>query len=123
MIRVKFKKRQPLKNRKRLRNKARIRKKIFGTAKIPRLNVFKSGKHIYAQIIDDMKELTVHSYSSLNLKVKGKPVDIARQVGQELAKQTLNKKIQKVVFDRNGFIYHGRIKALADGARESGLKF
>ena len=124
MIRVKFKKQQPLKQRKRLRNKARIRKKIFGTAERPRLNVFKSGKHIYAQMIDDSKETTVYSCSSLKMRgAKGQPVDRARQVGQELAKKALDKKIKSVVFDRGGFIYHGRVKALAEGAREAGLKF
>ena len=125
MIRVQFKKNQPLKLRKRLRNKARIRKKIFGTSEIPRLNVFKSGKHIYAQIIDDITGVTLYSHSSLNDKksIKGAPVEKAKQVGQLLAKKALDKKISKVVFDRGGFIYHGRVKALAEGAREAGLKF
>ena len=124
MIRVQFKKNQPLKRRKRLRNKARIRKRIFGTSEVPRLNVFKSGKHVYAQIIDDTKENTLYSFSSLKIKkASGKPVDIARQVGEELAKKTLEKKIKSVIFDRGGFIYHGRVKALAEGARKAGLKF
>lgn len=124
MIRVRFKKNQLPKLRKRLRNKARIRKRIFGTKEIPRLNVFKSGKHIYAQIINDSSEKTLYSYSSLALKAeKSTPKDKAKMVGQKLAKQVLNKKIKKVVFDRGGFIYHGRIKALAEGAREAGLKF
>lgn len=124
MIRVKFKKRQPLKQQKRLRNRARIRKKVSGTTETPRLSVFKSGRHIYAQVIDDTKEQTLYACSSLQLKkTGGKPVDIARQVGQVLAKEALNKKIKSVVFDRGGFIYHGRVKALAEGARSAGLKF
>ena len=124
MIRVRFKKNQPLKIRKRLRNKARIRKKIFGTSEIPRLSVFKSGKHIYAQIIDDHRQVTLYSCSSLNIKEgKNISIDKAKQVGYLLAEKALNKKIDKVIFDRGGFIYHGRVKALAEGAREAGLKF
>ncbi len=124
MIRVHFKKSQPLKLRKRLRNRARIRKKIFGTPEIPRLSVFKTSKHIYAQIIDDNQGQTFYSCSSLNEKaIKGTPVEKAKQVGQLLAKKALDKKISRVVFDRGGFIYHGRVKALAEGAREAGLKF
>ena len=124
MIRVQFKKRQPLKIRKRLRNKARIRKKIFGTATTPRLNVFKSGKHIYAQLIDDNNSRTIGAFSSLNLKEKKAcRTEISRQVGLALGKQALEKKIKQVTFDRGGFIYHGRIKALAEGARSAGLKF
>ena len=124
MIRIKFKKNQPLKVHKRLRNKARIRKKIFGVSEIPRLNVFKSGKHIYAQVIDDTKGMTIDSFSSLNIKEdKSRSIDTARKVGQMLGKKILDKKIAKVVFDRGGFIYHGRVKALAEGAREAGLKF
>ncbi len=124
MIRVKFKKNQPLKIRKRLRNKARIRKKIFGTSELPRLSVFKSGQHIYAQIIDDKKGLTLSSFSSLSLKEdKSSFTERAKKVGQALGKKTLDKKITKVVFDRGGFVYHGRIKALAEGARSAGLKF
>lgn len=125
MIRVRFKKNQPLKIRKRLRNKARIRKRIFGHSETPRLNVFRSGKHIYAQIIDDTKGVTIDSFSSLNIK-EGDPclsVDKAKKVGQLLGKKALSKKIDRVIFDRGGFLYHGRIKALAEGAREAGLKF
>ena len=124
MIRIKFKKSQPLKVKKRLRNKARIRKKLFGTANRPRLNVFRSGRHIYAQIIDDSSGKTLESYSSL--KIKGEKITAskkAQQVGQKLAQKALDKKIKTVIFDRGGFIYHGRIKALAEAAREAGLKF
>ena len=123
MIRVKFKKRQPLKARKRLRNKARIRKKIFGTKEIPRLNVFRSGKHIYAQIIDDSSQTTLQTCSSLSLKEKNSSLNVAKKVGETIGKQAVDKKIKQVVFDRGGFIYHGRVKALAEGARSSGLKF
>ena len=126
MIRVRFKKSQPLKVRKRLKNKARIRKKVFGTSEVPRLSVFRSGKHIYAQIIDDRREVTLYSCSSLNIKdtdTKGTFVDKAKKVGHWIGKKALGKKIDKVVFDRGGFIYHGRVKAVAEGAREMGLKF
>ena len=124
MIKIKFKKDQPLKVRKRLRNKARIRKKIFGTSELLRLNVFKSGKHIYAQVIDDTKQMTIDSFSSLHMKDgKGNSIKIAKQVGQLMGKKVLKKKISKVVFDRGGFVYHGRVKAVAEGAREVGLKF
>ena len=123
MIRVQFKKRQPLKARKRLRNKARIRKKVAGTKEIPRLNVFKSGRHIYAQIIDDLNQCTLQSCSSLSLKEKSKTLETAKKVGEAIGKQALDHKIKQVVFDRGGFIYHGRVKALAEGARSAGLKF
>ena len=124
MIRIQIKKRQALKIQKRLRNKARVRKKLFGTSSAPRLNVFRSGKHIYGQIIDDTKEITLCSSSSLSLKGKKEaPMDQAKKTGEALAKKALDKKITQVVFDRGGFIYHGRVKALAEGARSAGLKF
>ena len=123
MIRIKFKKNQPLKVRKRLRNKARIRKKILGTKEIPRLNVFRTSRHIYAQIIDDSSQKTLQACSSLSLKEKSSSVNTAKKVGETIGKQALDNKIAQVVFDRGGFIYHGRIKALAEGARSAGLKF
>ena len=124
MIRVKLQKKQPLKIRKHLRNKARIRKKIFGTSKIPRLNVFRSGEHIYSQIIDDIRGVTLESFSSLNIRSeKGSSMEKAKKVGENLGKKALDKKLKKVVFDRGGFIYHGRVKALAEGARKAGLEF
>ena len=124
MIKVKFKKNQPLKIRKHLRNKARVRKKIFGTAERPRLNVFRSGKHIYAQMIDDSQSVTIDSFSSLNIKSeKASAMEKAKKVGENLAQKALDKKLSEVVFDRGGFLYHGRIKALAEGARGKGLKF
>lgn len=105
----------------------RIRKKITGTAERPRLRVFKSTKHIYAQIIDDMVGRTIASMSTLSKdflaeKIKGK-TEQAKRVGQLLAEQAKTKGIGSVVFDRGGYIYHGRVKALADGAREAGLDF
>ncbi|WP_461833691.1 50S ribosomal protein L18 [Desulfothermus sp.] len=111
-------------NELRKKRKIRIRKKIFGTPQRPRLVVFRSNKHIYAQVIDDSKGHTIAAYSSLNL---GEKVNLnketAKKVGMEIAKIALEKGVQKVVFDRNGYIYHGRVKALADGAREGGLNF
>ena len=123
MIRVKFKKRQPLKLKKRLRNKARVRKKVVGSGEIPRLSVFKSGRHIYAQLIDDAKQETLLSANSLKNKEKTQATELAKKIGETIAKKAIDTKIKKVVFDRSGFIYHGRIKALADGARSAGLKF
>ena len=123
MIRIQIKKNQPLKRQKRLRNKARIRKKIFGTPEIPRLNVFRSSKHIYAQLIDDHSKTTLCASSSLKIKEKSTPKEKAKKVGEVLAQKAQEKKIKQVVFDRGGFIYHGRIQSLAEGARSSGLKF
>ena len=123
MIRIKLKKRQPLRIRKRLKNKARLRKKIAGTLQRPRLSVFRSGKHIYAQLVDDDKGETLVSFSSLKLKQTGVKNAVAQQVGETIAKAALKKNIQNAVFDRGGFIYHGRVKSLAEGARSSGLKF
>ena len=100
------------------RRKARVRKKIKGTAERPRLNVFRSNKHIYAQVIDDNSGVTIAASSS---QVKGS--DAARKVGETVAKLAIGKGVEKVVFDRSGYLYHGRIKALADAAREAGLKF
>jgi large subunit ribosomal protein L18 len=109
----------------RKRRKRRIRKKIFGTPECPRLVVFRSNKNIYAQIIDDQKG---HTLASADLKIacpdnQRLTVDNAKMVGELIAKRATGLEIKQVVFDRNGFIYHGRIKALADGAREGGLKF
>lgn len=107
--------------------KKRIRKKISGTAERPRLSVFRSASHIYAQVIDDEKHVTLFASSSLSkgLKESEKVTksEVAKKVGTLIAEQCLEKEIKKVVFDRNGFVYHGRIKALADGAREAGLEF
>ncbi|NIO16323.1 MAG: 50S ribosomal protein L18 [Deltaproteobacteria bacterium] len=112
----------------RARRKKRIRKKIFGVAERPRLSVFRSAKHIYAQIIDDSIGSTILTVSTLNRdvkeKVKGlKKTEAAKVVGQVVAEKAIEKGLKKIVFDRNGFIYHGRVKALAEGAREAGLEF
>ena len=105
--------------------KKRIRKKVQGTSERPRLSVFRSNTSIYAQIIDDVKGVTLASASSLKLEVaKGTTkLDLSKVVGANLAKVALEKGIKEVVFDRNGYLYHGRVKSLAEGAREGGLVF
>lgn len=111
----------------RQRVKRRIRSRVSGTGEIPRLTVFRSLSHIYAQLIDDVKGQTIAAASSLVGKgktlVEGKKADVSKEVGKVLAEKALSKGIKKVVFDRNGYRYHGRVKALADGAREGGLEF
>jgi len=112
----------------RQRRHERIRKKISGTVARPRLCVYKSNKHIYAQIIDDTKGMTLVSACTIDKEVKStlKPgcnITNAKQIGKLVAKRAIVKGIDTVVFDRGGYIYHGRIKALADAAREEGLKF
>lgn len=108
-----------------LQRKRRVGAKIFGTAKRPRLSVFRSNTHIYGQLIDDEKAVTLASFSDLGLAKAGKmkKTQVAEEVGAGLAKKGIAKKIKKVVFDRNGFFYHGRVKALAEGARKGGLDF
>ncbi len=101
----------------------RIRARIFGTAKKPRLSVFKASRHIYAQLIDDSSGKTLASASSLEIKSKKKKSEVAAEVGRLIAGKALEKKIQQVVFDRGGFAFHGRVKALAEAARETGLQF
>ena len=100
----------------------RVRSKIKGTIACPRLSVFRSLTNIYAQLIDDGKGKVLVSSSSIKIK-KGKGADIAKQVGVDIAKKALEKKIKSCVFDRGGYLYHGRVKALAEGAREGGLQF
>lgn len=112
----------------RLKRKVRVRKKVLGTVERPRLSVFRSAKHIYAQIIDDTTGKTLVSASTLSKDVaEGLSncgnVDAAKAVGTAIAKRAQDKDIKGVVFDRNGFLYHGRVKALADAAREAGLAF
>ena len=112
----------------RLKRKKRIRKNIFGNQERPRLSVFRTAKHIYAQIIDDTKGTTLVAASTLDKEykdtsVEGKKQDVAKAVGNLLGKRAMDKGIRKVVFDRNGFLFHGRVKALSDGAREAGLEF
>lgn len=110
------------------KTKLRIRQKVKGTAERPRLSVFRSNNHIYAQLIDDVQGKTILSSSSLDKLIvgsiqSGSTCETSRLVGQTLAKKSLEHKITDVVFDRGGRLYHGRIKALADGAREEGLNF
>ena len=95
--------------------------KLAGTTEFPRLAVYRSTKHIYAQLIDDEKGITLASASSL--KMKGNNTEVATKVGEEIAKEAKKLKIKKVVFDRGGYLYHGRVAALAEAARENGLKF
>ena len=108
--------------------KARIRRRIFGTEQRPRLSVFRSAKHIYAQLVVDSTGSTIIAASTLSPEIRTEIVeldksDAAKKVGQLIGKKAIEKNIHRVVFDRNGFLYHGRVKALADGARESGLEF
>ena len=112
----------------RLRRKKRVRKKVFGTAERPRLSVFRSARHIYAQIIDDSQGVTLVAASSMEKELRGasKADDkkaVAGKIGQLIAGRAKEKGISKVVFDRSGFMYHGRVKALSEGAREGGLAF
>ena len=112
----------------RLKRKKRIRKKIAGTPQRPRLSVFRSARHIYAQIIDDLEGRTLMAASTVDTQAKEAPkfenkVAAAKFVGKQIGKRALEKGIKEVVFDRNGFLYHGRIKSLSEGAREAGLIF
>ncbi len=116
------------KNEKRKKRHLRMRNKIVGTPEMPRLNVFRSSKNIYAQIIDDAEGVTLVSASSLEKDASenmanGGNKEAAREVGKMVAQKALEKGIVSVVFDRGGYIYHGRVKELAEGAREAGLKF
>lgn len=106
----------------RIRRHKRVRSQVSGTAESPRLSVFRSNTSIYAQLIDDKTGKVLLAASSLKMK-KGKGIEASKQVGIEIAKLAKEKKIVKCVFDRGGYLYHGRIKALADGAREGGLQF
>ena len=117
-----------LRKKARLKRKKRIRKNLSGTKERPRLSVFRSSKHIYAQIIDDTAGHTLIAASSMEKVVKEQPefdnkVSVANFVGKLLGKRAVESGINKVVFDRNGFLYHGRVKAVSDGAREAGLEF
>ena len=112
-------------NKARAKRHARVRAKISGTPECPRLNVFRSAKHIYAQIIDDVNGVTLAAASTMDKEFEGagSNAEAARKVGQMIAKRAIDKNIKDVVFDRGGYIYHGRVKELAEGARESGLNF
>lgn len=116
------------KNKTRKKRHARVRRQITGTAERPRLNVFRSSKHIYAQLIDDVAGQTLVSASTLDNEIKdqveyGGNATAATQVGELVAKRAIEKGYKSVVFDRGGYLYHGRVKALADAAREAGLQF
>jgi large subunit ribosomal protein L18 len=112
------------KNEVRKRRHTRVRNKISGTAECPRLNVFRSNTQIFAQIIDDVKGTTLVSSSSVELKIKnGGNAEGAALVGKDIAEKALKAKIKNVVFDRGGYLYHGRVQALAEAARENGLEF
>jgi large subunit ribosomal protein L18 len=112
------------KNRERReRIKLGIRKKISGTSARPRLSIFKSNTGIYAQIIDDIKGVTLASASTVELGKKTVNIENSKNVGKKIAEKAVASGVQEIVFDRNGYLYHGNIKAFADGAREGGLKF
>ncbi len=113
------------KNENRKKRHNRIRKKISGTSERPRLSVFRSNKNIYAQIIDDTKGITLVFTSSVGKDFDGvgNNKEAAKKIGKDIAKKALDKGIKEVVFDRGGYIYHGRVKELAEGAREAGLQF
>ncbi|HBG42573.1 MAG TPA: 50S ribosomal protein L18 [Porphyromonadaceae bacterium] len=111
------------KNERRQKIKTRVRGKVFGTKECPRLSVFRSNKQIYAQVIDDTTGTTVASASSLKIEDKLPKKEIAAKVGDLIAQYAKEAGVEKVAFDRNGYLYHGRIKELADAARKGGLKF
>ena len=108
-------------NRERIHH--RVRKVVNGTAERPRLAVYRSNKEIYAQLVDDVNAVTLGSASSLKMEERGSKLDNAKKVGAAIAEVAKAKGIESVAFDRGGFLYHGRVKALAEGAREAGLKF
>ena len=113
-----------IKSARRERIKKGVRKKITGTTERPRLSVFRSNKAIYAQIIDDIKGVTVTAASLMEVNEKARlNVETSKEVGKKLAEKALSSGVVSVVFDRNGYLFHGNVKALADGAREAGLKF
>lgn len=116
------------KNQERLRRHTRVRKKINGTAETPRLSVYRSLNHIYVQVIDDVKGVTLCSASTMEKEVKGAikdmtKTDAAKLVGKKVAERAIKKGVKAVVFDRGGYLYTGRVQAVADGAREAGLNF
>ena len=112
------------KNLQRTRRHIRVRTKISGTPECPRLNVFRSNAHIHAQLIDDVNGKTIVAASTVEMKMtNGSNIEAAKAVGSEIAKRALEAKVSKVVFDRGGYVYHGRVQALAEAAREAGLEF
>lgn len=123
-MRVTFKKATSFKQTSRMKKKLKIRKKVSGDMTKPRLCIFRSAKHIYAQIIDDAKGVTLVAASTLDVDgLKGANKETAQKIGETIAQRAIEKKIKAVVFDRNGYLYHGRVKSLADGARSGGLEF
>ena len=120
-----YKKIRSHKERTRLRRRRVIRKRVHGTAERPRLSVFRSNAHIYAQAIDDVNNTVLASASDLQKDSvgSGKKVERAKAIGAAVGQKLLEKSVKQVVFDRNGFVYHGRVKAVAEGAREAGLEF
>ena len=116
---------KPDSNKARIKRHNRVRNKISGTSERPRLNVFRSAKHVYAQLIDDINGVTLVAASSLEKDFEGNGgnKEAAKKVGQMIAKKAVDKGISEVVFDRSGYLYHGRVLELAEGARECGLKF
>jgi large subunit ribosomal protein L18 len=124
-VRLQYSNKSSDKIKSRAKKRIRIRKKVFGFEERPRLTVFRSAKHIYAQIVDDTAGKTLVESSTVTAKIDGGKGsrEAAKQVGIEIAKKAKDKKISAVVFDRSGYLYHGRVKALADAAREAGLQF
>lgn len=123
-MRLTTNKHSSVKEKARMKKKARIRRRVNGTPERPRLCVFRSARHLYAQIIDDSTGATLVQASTLDVDgLKNANKTTATAIGKEIAKRAQGKNIKAVVFDRNGFLYHGRVKALADGAREAGLNF
>lgn len=117
---------KPDKNKNRKKRHLRVRVNVKGTSERPRLNIFRSSKHIYAQLIDDEKGITIASASSVDKEFAGEAggnIEAAQKVGELIAKRAIEKGHSSVVFDRGGYLYHGRVKALADAAREGGLQF
>ena len=125
-MRLTLKKKTSVRVKTKMKNKARIRKKLSGTSDRPRLTVFRSGKHTYAQLIDDVAQKTLASASSVEKSFSEKSKSSrasAALVGKMIAERAKEKNISSAVFDRSGYVYHGRVKSLAEGAREAGLKF
>jgi large subunit ribosomal protein L18 len=112
-----------LKVKRRKRIRLGIRRKIRGEAQKPRISIFRSNNNIYAQAVDDISGITIASASSKSVKSTGKRKEIAKEVGKDLGQKLIDKNLTTAVFDRSGYLYHGRVKALADGIREAGLKF
>lgn len=123
-MRIRTTKHTAAKAKAREKKKMRIRKKVMGSTERPRLCVFRSSKHIYAQVIDDVLGKTLVAASTVDTDgVSGGNLEACTAIGKEIAKRAMGKQIKQVVFDRNGYLYHGRVKAVADGAREGGLEF